>query len=106
MNMSTRMIACVVLIGVGAVLLVAGVTGAWVVLPLLGCVLMMGWMMWMMVGMGHGMGHRLGSSSRHYSPDSKTVRQLLDERLARGEIDLDEYQRLREALEHRTPTSV
>jgi hypothetical protein len=52
-KMSTHMIACIALIGLGAVLLVAGVTGAWVLLPLLGCMLMMGWMMWMMGGMGH-----------------------------------------------------
>jgi putative membrane protein len=32
-------------------------------------------------------------------PTGKTARELLDERLARGEIDLDEYQRRREALE-------
>jgi uncharacterized membrane protein len=101
--MSTRLIACVALIGVGAVLLVAGATGARVVLPLLGCVLMMGWMMWMMVGMGHG-SH--GGSSYRRPPESKTVRQLLDERLARGEIDTDEYQRLRDTLEHRTPSGV
>ena len=54
-NMSTHMAICVGLIGVGAVLLFAGVTGAWLVLPLVGCMLMMGMMMWMMMGgMGHG----------------------------------------------------
>ena len=54
-NMSKHLIACVALIGLGAVLLVAGVTEAWLVLPLLGCMLMMGMMIWMMVGgMGHG----------------------------------------------------
>lgn len=30
-------------------------------------------------------------------------RDILDERLARGEIDVDEYQRLRDALEARSP---
>lgn len=53
-NMSTHMIACIAVIGLGGILLVAGVTGAWVLLPLLGCMLMMGWMMWMIGGMGHG----------------------------------------------------
>lgn len=53
-KMSTHMIACIALIGVGAILLTAGVTGAWILLPLLGCMLMMGWMMWAMGGMGHG----------------------------------------------------
>jgi hypothetical protein len=53
--MSKHMIVCVALIGVGVVLLLAGVTGAWVFLPLLGCMLMMGMMMWMMMGgMRHG----------------------------------------------------
>ena len=53
-KMSTHMIACIALIGLGAVMLVAGVTGAWILLPLFGCMLMMGWMMSMMGGMGHG----------------------------------------------------
>jgi len=35
-----------------------------------------------------------------------TARELLDERLARGDIDLDEYQRRRQALEQHTPTGV
>lgn len=33
----------------------------------------------------------------------KTARELLDERLARGEIDLDEYQQRRAALEDHRP---
>lgn len=33
------------------------------------------------------------------SPSSKTARELLDERLARGELDLDEYERRRRAIE-------
>lgn len=32
-------------------------------------------------------------------PPARTARELLDERFARGEIDLDEYQRRRAALE-------
>ena len=56
-NMSTHMAICIALVGVGAALLLAGVTGGWVVLPLVGCMLMMGVMMWMMMGgMGHGDG--------------------------------------------------
>lgn len=54
-HMSTHMAICIGLIGVGGLLLMAGVTGAWVFLPLVGCMLMMGVMMWMVVG---GMGHR------------------------------------------------
>jgi hypothetical protein len=45
---------CVALLGVGMVAVMVGATGTWVVLPLVGCMLMMGVMMWMMGGMGHG----------------------------------------------------
>ena len=58
-NMSGHMAMCFGLIGVGAVLLLAGVTGAWLLLPLVGCMVMMGMMMWMMMGgMGHGDGDK------------------------------------------------
>jgi hypothetical protein len=53
--MSNHMMVCLALVGVAAVLLIAGVSGAWVLLPVLGCTLMMGAMMWMMMrGMSHG----------------------------------------------------
>lgn len=45
-----------------------------------------------------------GSASEQSS--TMTARELLDERLARGDIDLDEYQRRRRALEQHTPTGV
>ena len=45
-----------------------------------------------------------GSASEQQG--AKTARELLDERLARGDIDLDEYQRRRQALEPRTPAGV
>ena len=38
-------------------------------------------------------------SSRHGVSPPKTARELLDERLATGEIDLDEYEQRRGALE-------
>ena len=41
------------------------------------------------------------SASKQRSP--KTARELLDERLARGEIDIEEYQRRRAAIEDHTP---
>ena len=45
------------------------------------------------------------SASQGQPPSrDKTAREILDERLARGEIDLREYQSLRDALEPRTPT--
>ena len=45
------------------------------------------------------------SSQRQPPPRDKTAREVLDERLARGEIDLTEYQSLRDALEPRTPSA-
>jgi putative membrane protein len=39
-------------------------------------------------------------------PSANTARDLLDERLARGEIDLDEYERRSEALDRHTPVAV
>ena len=42
------------------------------------------------------------TDDRPLSPP-QTARDILDERLARGEIDVDEYQRLRDALERRAP---
>ncbi len=50
---------------------------------------------WIAVQRGRGASHR---QSVEQAP-AKTARDLLDERLARGEIDLDEYQRRRQALE-------
>jgi putative membrane protein len=39
-------------------------------------------------------------------PSAKTARELLDERLARGAIDLDEYERPSEALDRHTHVGV
>jgi putative membrane protein len=50
-------------------------------------------------------GHNAPASPAQPAPRDKTARELLDERLARGEIDLREYQTLREALEPRAPTA-
>jgi hypothetical protein len=47
------MAICFGLLGAGVLLVVAGVTGVWVLLPLVGCMLMMGMMMWIMGGSGH-----------------------------------------------------
>jgi putative membrane protein len=49
------------------------------------------------------------TNSRGTSPSqgsTKTARELLDERLARGEIDLDEYERRADALGRHTPVGV
>ena len=40
------------------------------------------------------------------APGKTAARDLLDERFARGEIDLDEYQRRRQALEQPPPIGV
>lgn len=47
----------------------------------------------MMMGHGDHGGH--GDTQRH---EPETAERTLDNRLARGEIDVEEYQRLREAL--------
>lgn len=39
-------------------------------------------------------------------PSATTARELLDERLARGEVDLDEYERRSEALDRHTHVGV
>lgn len=53
-KMGTGMWICVGLIGVAVVALAVGLSGSWIILPLIGCVAMMGMMMWMMMrGMGH-----------------------------------------------------
>jgi putative membrane protein len=39
-------------------------------------------------------------------PSAKTARELLDERLARGEINLDEYERRANALDRHAPVGV
>lgn len=49
---------------------------------------------------------RNSSSSPPSQPSARTAREVLDERLARGDIDLDEYRRRRDALERHTPAGV
>lgn len=71
-----------------------------------------GWWMWVVMGLGT-IGFWLlvaylvrtvmdGRSSRRseVTPTGPEPLRLLDERLARGEIDLEEYQRIRNALTH------
>jgi putative membrane protein len=45
----------------------------------------------------------LGRRDQPGRSSSRSGREILDERLARGEIDPDEYDRLRERLERSTP---
>ena len=51
-------------------------------------------------------GHATTRQAPPAEPQGKTARDLLDERFARGEIDLDEYQRRRQALDHAPPIGV
>ena len=53
MKMSKHMTVCLALVGIGVIAVAGGIGGTWLLLPLVGCMLMMGWMMWMM-GMGGG----------------------------------------------------
>ena len=56
-KMSTHMTLCVGLIVLGVVLVAAGASGTFLLVPLLACVAMMGMMVWMMMGgAGHGRG--------------------------------------------------
>ena len=55
-RLSRRMWICIALVAVAAMALIAGLSGGWIVLPLLGCAAMMGVMVWMMGGRGHGGG--------------------------------------------------
>jgi hypothetical protein len=53
-RMGTMMWVCVAGAAVAVLAIVAGVTGAWIILFLVPCMLMMGMMMWMMGGLGRG----------------------------------------------------
>ena len=63
----------------------------WLALPLMiMCIIMMGRMM------GHGHGHRHNSHETHggrTAGDGSGAKRILAERLARGEIDIAEYER-------------
>jgi putative membrane protein len=62
-------------------------------------VALLGLAVWVVAQWGRG---RRASDQPLLSPP-QNARDILDERLARGEIDVDEYQRLRDALGSRTP---
>jgi putative membrane protein len=51
-------------------------------------------------------GRNSAQGSPPSQPSTKTARELLDERLACGEIDLDEYKRRLDALDRHTPVGV
>ena len=56
------------------------------------------WLIYALVTGAIGRGRQLGGGEE---PGGGDARRILDERLARGEIDLEEYQRLRDVIEGR-----
>ena len=56
------------------------------------------WLIYALVTGAIGRGRQPG---RGEEPGGGDARRILDERLARGEIDLEEYQRLRDVIEGR-----
>lgn len=55
---------------------------------------------WIVYALITGIARRPDQAAPGGPPRRGDARQILDERLARGEIDPGEYQRLREGLEH------
>lgn len=68
--------------------------GWWVVMSV-GMVAFWAVVVWLIVTVARGTGQR----SQRQAPAPPGPRELLDARLARGEISLEEYDRVREALE-------
>lgn len=65
-----------------------------------------GLLIWAVYALVTGATRRPGSDGRGEEPRGDDARRILDERLARGEIDTDEYRRLRDVLasgEDRSP---
>jgi putative membrane protein len=58
-------------------------------------------LIWLVFALVNGAVRRARQSERCGEPRSDDARRILDERLARGEIDLDEYTRLREVIKGR-----
>jgi putative membrane protein len=56
------------------------------------------WLVYALVTGAVGRGRQAGRGEERRGEDA---RRILDERLARGEIDIEEYQRLRDAIEGR-----
>ena len=74
-------------------------SGGWWLLAAIPMMLFMGAMMWMMVRGMMGGGSSPDSSARSDTPViSETPLQILERRLAEGEISIEEYRARREAL--------
>jgi putative membrane protein len=61
-------------------------------------IVFLGLLIWAIYALATGATRRPGSRARGEGPPGDDARRILDERLARGEIDTDEYRRLRDAL--------
>jgi hypothetical protein len=75
------MILCVVIVAAGVLLAVGGIGGAWVpAMVTLGCIAMMGAMMWMMAGGRDDHGHRDADAGRRRAAVRSMLRGTLHER--------------------------
>jgi putative membrane protein len=63
-----------------------------------GMIAFWGLLIWAIYAVITGATRRPGSGGRGQEPRGDDARRILDERLARGEIDTDEYWRLRDVL--------
>lgn len=63
-----------------------------------GMIAFWGLLIWAIYALVTGATRRTGSGPRNEEPRGDDARRILDERLARGEIDTDEYRRLRDVL--------
>lgn len=52
-KMGSWMWVCVALAAAAVMAIAVSVSGTWIILPLIGCLAMLGMMMWMMMGTGH-----------------------------------------------------
>jgi putative membrane protein len=64
----------------------------------LGMIAFWGFLIWAIYALVTGATRRTGPGPRQGERGGDDARRILDQRLARGEIDTDEYRRLRDAL--------
>ena len=64
----------------------------------IGMIAFWGLLIWAIYALVAGATRRTGLGLREREPGDDDARRILDQRLARGEIDTDEYRQLRDAL--------